>query len=84
MVLPGVLEQRPGAGGEILQPRADGEHHVGLLGQPRWRPTVPVTPTAPMLSGWSSGSDDLPACVSHDRNAVRLGEARQARPRRRE
>ena len=25
---------------------------------------VPVTPTAAMLSGWSSGSEDLPACVS--------------------
>ena len=25
---------------------------------------VPVTPTAPMLSGCSSGSDDLPPCVS--------------------
>ena len=25
-----VAEHRPGAGGEILQPRADREHHVGL------------------------------------------------------
>ena len=27
------LEQRPGAGGEILQPGADRQHDVGLLGQ---------------------------------------------------
>ncbi len=25
---------------------------------------VPVTPSEPMLSGWSSGSEDLPPCVS--------------------
>ena len=29
----GIVEQRPRAGGEILQPRADGEDDVGLLGQ---------------------------------------------------
>ena len=26
-------EDRPRAGGEVLQPRADGEHHVGLGGE---------------------------------------------------
>ena len=35
--LVGILEQRPGAGGEILQPGADGEHDIGLRGRPRWR-----------------------------------------------
>ena len=29
----GRLEHGPGAGGEILQPRADGEHDIGLGGQ---------------------------------------------------
>ena len=33
IVLPSVLEQRPRAGGEILQPRADRQHHVGLFGE---------------------------------------------------
>ena len=28
-----VLEQRPGAGGEVGEPRADGEHDVGFLGE---------------------------------------------------
>ena len=39
IVTPLGLEQRPGAGGEILQPRADGEHHIGLLGEQVRRPT---------------------------------------------
>ncbi len=32
--LAGILEQRPGAGGEILQPGADGKDHVRLFGEP--------------------------------------------------
>jgi hypothetical protein len=32
--LAGILEQRPRAGGEILQPRADGQHDVGVFCQP--------------------------------------------------
>ena len=33
MLLARILEQRPRAGGEILQARADGQHDIGLLGQ---------------------------------------------------
>ncbi len=40
---------------------------------------VPVTPTAPMLSGWPSGSDDLPACVSQNRDAMPFGKGGQLR-----
>ena len=28
-----IAEQRPRAGGEILQPRADGKHEIGLRGE---------------------------------------------------
>jgi hypothetical protein len=40
-------EQRPGAGGEILQARADRQHDIGLFREAIGGADVPVTPTAP-------------------------------------
>ena len=70
------LEQRPRAGGEVLQ-------RVPTASTSRRRAAsalaadVPVTPTAPRASGWVSSIDDLPACVSATGIAVRLGERPQ-------
>ena len=49
--LVGFLNKRPGTGGEILQTRAHREDDIGLFGEIDWRRDVPVTPTAPILSG---------------------------------
>ena len=57
-------ERRPGAGGEVLQPRADGEDHVGLGGQLVGRVDAPMMPIGPTFSGWSWSSTVRPAMVS--------------------
>ena len=46
----GVAEHAPRAGGEILEPRADREHHVGLGGE-RVGGALPITPSGPALWG---------------------------------
>ena len=74
------LEQRPGAGGEVLQPRADRQHHVRLLGE--------------QVGGRRAGDADrahvermhvrqarLAGLRLHDRHAVFLGEGLQRRRR---
>jgi hypothetical protein len=45
MRCPGA-EQGPRAGGEVLQPRADRQHQIGL-GASAFAAAVPVTPTRP-------------------------------------
>ncbi len=44
----GIAEHGPGAGGEVLQPRADRQHHVGLGGERVGR-GAPITPSGPAL-----------------------------------
>ena len=43
----GILEQRPGAGREVLQPGPDGQHDIGPRRRRHWRPVDPVTPIGP-------------------------------------
>ena len=44
-------ERRPRAGGEILQPRADGEDHVGLAAS-ALAEVEPMMPIGPACAGW--------------------------------
>ena len=71
-----VAEQRPGAGGEILQPRADREHDVGL-GRERVRGARAGDADRAHVERMIVRQRALAGLRLGDRNAVRLGEAPQ-------
>ena len=68
-----ALEQGPGAGGEILQAGADGEHHVGLLGE-RVGGAGAGDADRAHVERMIMGDDALAGLRLADRNAVLRGE----------